>query len=341
MDTASSCLIRYRATFNNATGRYSQTTRNTQSPISPTAGGGLSCFVGGMTPSLYNASGCEQFGVSLSGSATPTGTEYYWLVGSKVSVGTLVRASAKVAIPAVNWSVNPNPVVGANPIVKASIEIEDFENETHTCDLYGDAKWVKVYVTEVEIELELHDLFDDNPHVPHRSNETEIEWELLQRHPTCGEHGESHEVNELELENEHDDDSHSVVRLYEFYEYTGEYDPETHKALDHNRWRDLNNRELGSNKVQFGNYLGSQTAALVFTQASTQRPTKRPWSKFSKKPTRRPSIKRTTKPSRRPSFKKTKKPSRLPSRKPSKPKPTRKPTKRPWMRKTKAPTKKP
>ena len=268
MDTNTSCIIRYRASYDNNTGLYSATTRVPVSPIVPT--GGHSCFVGGMTADVYNASGCEHFGVSLSGTAAPTSTKYYWLVRDKINVGGLIRANTKVAIPAVTWYVNPNPVVGGNAVVKAAIDVEDFEDVVQPCAMYGDAKWVKVFVTEIETEIELNDLVANNPLVPQTSNETEIEWQILQRQPTCGENGGPPEANEMELEQAHGNGARSVIRRYEFYEYTGVFDPENHEVIPIN--------DSVPDELDIGDYLGSQMAALILDDVITGSPTSSPTS---------------------------------------------------------------
>jgi hypothetical protein len=218
-----------------------------------------------MAADVYNASGCEHFGVSLSGTVSPTATKYYWLVADKVTVGGLVRANTKVAIPPVTWNVNPNPVAGGNPIVQAVVPIQDFEDVVQPCELFGDAQWVKVFVTETETEIELDDLVANNPLVPQTSNETEIEWQLLQRQPTCGENEQPPEANELGLEQPVADGSRSVIRRYEFYEYTGEFDPENHEVLPIS--------DANPSESDIGDYLGSQMAALVFDAVVTASPT--------------------------------------------------------------------
>jgi hypothetical protein len=181
--TASTCVIRYKSPFNSITKLFTEKTRiptNFSVPANE-----LSCYVGGMSAAAYNASGCEQFGFSLKGSAAPTAVDYYWLVASQVTVGSLVRSPSNVAIPAVTWSVNS--VVGANPVASAKINSEDLNDDKQSCELYGDAQCVKIFVTKVETEIEVHDLVDDNPDVPSSYNKTKTkyEWELLQSKPTC------------------------------------------------------------------------------------------------------------------------------------------------------------
>ncbi len=114
----------------------------------------------------------------------------------------------------------------------------------------GTALWVKVFTTEFEDPIELEDLVADNNHV--QQAETEIEWQLLQKdinNPDSGklESGLGAPVGPKAA---------SILRRYEFYEFSGIYDFETHEALFDPPFGDSN---PGPNDV--GTYLGSQNAA--------------------------------------------------------------------------------
>jgi len=203
--------------------------------------------------------------------------------------------------------------------------------KNQACELYGDAQCLKIFVTKVETEIEIHDLTDDNPDIPSSYNKTKTkyEWELLQSKPNCD---DNHTENEWEYEDEYENHTVSVVRVYEFYNYTGAYDSETHKALDDckNDTSSFLRRILGSDKVgKIGNYLGSQRAALV-SETGTDKPSKKPY----RKPTRRPTKKPNAKPSRRPTQKPRRKPTRRPTRRPRRPsaRPTRKPRAKPTIK---------
>jgi hypothetical protein len=73
----------------------------------------------------------------------------------------------------------------------------------------------------------------DSNEVPQAENETEIEWVLMQGRPWCDEFCNPIPVNETEnepkLENETGSDKKSILRRYEFYEYTGEVNQEGKK----------------------------------------------------------------------------------------------------------------
>jgi hypothetical protein len=116
---------------------------------------------------------------------------------------------------------------------------------------FGDALWVKVFTTEFEDPTELEDLVADNAHV--QQAETETEWQLLQKdfmNPDSGklESGYGVPVGP---------NAASILRRYEFYEFSGVYDPETHEAQFEPPYGDSH---PGPNDV--GTYLGSQNAAV-------------------------------------------------------------------------------
>lgn len=186
---------------------------------------------------------CDHFGVGTS--VNPTKTTYRWL--HEVSPGVLNGAAGVVQLPAPVWEVVPDPVQpDGPPIVFARIEAPDPPPGQE----FGDALWVKVFTTEFEDEIELEDLVGDNQHV--QQAETEIEWQLLQKevgNPSSGqlESGLGLPVGPKAA---------SILRRYEFYEFSGMYDPENHEARFDPGFGDTN---PGPNDV--GTYLGSQNAA--------------------------------------------------------------------------------
>ena len=116
---------------------------------------------------------------------------------------------------------------------------------------FGDALWVKVFTTEFEDPIGLEELVADNAHV--QQAETETEWQLLQKdfnNPLSGqlESGYGAPVGP---------NAASILRRYEFYEFSGVYDPETHEAQFDPGFGDSH---PGPNDV--GTYLGSQNAAV-------------------------------------------------------------------------------
>ena len=122
--------------------------------------------------------------------------------------------------------------------------------------------WVKVYVTESESPAELHHLVTDDPAVPHDASETETEWAILQAGPAGAANGE------LANEGQAGAASKSVTRRYEFYQYTGAYDPESHEVLcgGGGGGAGAAARQGGSCSAplpgELGNYIGAQMAAI-------------------------------------------------------------------------------
>jgi len=209
---------------------------------------GESCWTGG--GSGYGPSTpCDHFGVGLS--VNPTKTTYSWLVEETPGSSTLVNELSNLLAP--TWTVTPQAPAPADPapapIVEAFIEAPDALPGQE----FGDALWVKVFTTEFEYEVELEDLVGENPMV--QQAETETEWQLLQSEfgrpdSPLGGLGNGAQAGNA---------AKSVLRRYEFYEFTGLYDPESHEAKFDVGFGDSN---PGPNDV--GNFLGAQNAALNF-----------------------------------------------------------------------------
>jgi hypothetical protein len=183
---------------------------------------------------------CDHFGVGTVGN--PTKTTYSWLHES--SPGVLTSATGIVHLPAPKWEVIP-PDPGLPLQVVARIEAPEPLGAE-----FGDALWVKVFTTEFEDPTELEDLVADNEHV--QQAETEIEWQLLQKEVNNPQSGQLESGLGVPVGPE----AASIVRRYEFYEFSGDYDTETHEARFAPGFGDTN---PGPNDV--GTYLGSQNAA--------------------------------------------------------------------------------
>jgi hypothetical protein len=120
---------------------------------------------------------------------------------------------------------------------------------------FGDAIWVKVFVTESSQDAVLENLVagTDHSEVPGRDangdlveTETEIEWVLLQ----AG-NNEMFDSGNKDMQ----DGSESVTRRYEFYEYIGGYKPD-HEVL----YDSINTPE--EELAYVGAFLGSQNVAV-------------------------------------------------------------------------------
>ncbi len=185
---------------------------------------GESCWTLGMGAAYYSA-GCEHFGISAY--KNPTTTTYRWLVADPSNPGQLIPSNANVSLPAPTWTVIPPAVVGNPPVVAARIVAPLAPEPVFQ---FGDAQWVKIYKTENQGEVQLEDLVGGNAAVvPQDAAHLETSWNLLQQDPQQGrkQRGKGQQVNAGNLGN----GSHAVVRRYEYYQYSGAYDPITHQAL--------------------------------------------------------------------------------------------------------------
>lgn len=226
--------VRWISQYDPAKG-YANTTA--MAPANPTVTNGHACYLGGpsgATPQIYDASGCEHFGLGTMKS--PSNVVYHWLIDDGTNTGQLITADSPVAIPAPVWAIsNAGNVVAALPApvqvpVPALPAIPD-------CALWGPAKWMKVYKTESHAPAQLGALLTDNPNVPQEPAEVETEWKFIQARPTCDNDGVPLAIqpdNEVVNEAPVGAGAESVTRRYEFYKYTGEYndtDGGNHEAL--------------------------------------------------------------------------------------------------------------
>lgn len=193
-------------------------------PVNRTTVPGESCWTLGMGSAYYSA-GCEHFGISAY--QNPTNTTYHWLVADPNNPGALIPSNASVSLPAPIWTVIAPVVVGNPPVVAAQIEAPPAPEPVFQ---FGDAQWVKVYKTENAAEVQLEELVGGNAAVvPQNPAQIEVSWDLIQQDPLVGSHQKrrGRQVNAGNLGN----GSHAVVRRYEYYQYSGAYDPITHEAL--------------------------------------------------------------------------------------------------------------
>jgi hypothetical protein len=183
--------------------------------------------------SRYPTAGCEHFGISSLRS--PTQTSYYWLVADPTNPGQLMRYSgppnavslpiqAPVYHPIV--AVIPPAVAGQPPVVVFQIQVPPPPPPPPALPpQFGDAKWVKVFEGELDHEVDVNDLMAGNIIVPMDAAKLETPWNLLQYSPRDARKGQMRQQRGL------GNGSHAVVRRYEFYKFTGHYDPLTHEAL--------------------------------------------------------------------------------------------------------------
>ena len=146
--------------------------------------------------------------------------------------------------------ITPPAAPGAPAAVDAVVKA--LPNETGLA--FGEAIWVKVFVTESSAPAVLEDLVAGNPAVPGRDangdlieTETETEWVLLQA-------GGDEQLDTGAKDMAHG--SESITRRYEYYEYVGGYNPEDHEAL-----HDVPGT-LASPELYVGNFVGSSNVAV-------------------------------------------------------------------------------
>ncbi len=222
-------------------------------PSGPYTTPGESCWTGG--GSGYGAATpCDHFGVGLS--ANPVKTTYSWLVEATPGSASLVNAVSNVLAPV--WTVTPQAPAPGNPapppVIVAQIQAPP-ANFDGPEPQFGTAIWAKVFTTEIDGQVKLEDLVGGNAMVQQAEQHTETEWQLLQTdpgNPLSGilENGGAAAAGA---------NAQSVIRRYEFYAFTGSYDPASHEALFSNGFGDSN---PGPNDV--GNFIGAQNAALNF-----------------------------------------------------------------------------
>jgi hypothetical protein len=239
VDFPGGVYVRYESPYDPGTKTFTQSTPMAPSPITPTLG--HECWTG--ASSGYLLSGCEHFGLGLL--RNPTRTVYRWLLADPAKPGNLMPSGTQVSVPAPVWSVKPpspeQPVPGVRAVVEAP--------EPAPVAEWGEAVWVKVYVTESPLRAELQHLLTDDPAVPHEPAQTETEWALLQK-----EKGVANPAAALASEKPLGAGKESVTRRFELYQYTGAFDPETHEARPA-----INDNTPGPEEL--GEYLGAQMAA--------------------------------------------------------------------------------
>ncbi|MCC7409745.1 MAG: PEP-CTERM sorting domain-containing protein [Phycisphaeraceae bacterium] len=143
--------------------------------------------------------GCEHFGFSVW--VQPTATRFFWLDEASQRIGT-----SPLGVPNPSWTYIPPAVPGNPPVIRAIVEVPEPEDPEPQLP---DSIWMKVYVTEIEREVELEELMSGNDIVPQDNIEIETEWELLE--------GGVQEPADFEV----GDNVVSIIHRYEFFKYIG------------------------------------------------------------------------------------------------------------------------
>lgn len=244
--------IRWTGQWNPATQQFSQMTP----PYSGTVATGESCWTIGLGSRYANA-GCEHFGISTT--VLPSRVVYRWLVPDPNNPGQLMYyMGGAVATPTPTPVAIPQPVIvaappaqpNAQPAIDFQIQLPPLPPPPFVAPpQWGDAKWVKVYKSEADNVVDLDDLMAGNPVVPDESK-AETPWKLLQSNPNNPGSGVMHSSGTPA------NGKHAVVRRYEFYKYTGAFNPSTHEALCAGAG-DCASPQPG----ELGDYIGAQIAA--------------------------------------------------------------------------------
>lgn len=152
-----------------------------------------------------NQPGCEHFGFSVS--KQPTATKFYWLDNSTPAR----QVTAPLSIPQPTWTYVP--AVGAAPPVMQAVLAPV---PPPPAVQWPDAVWVKTFVTEMTRQVDLEELISApaaNQVAPQLPSQVEAEWELLPGDAPLAEP----DIQIAEADQ-------SILRRYEYYQYTGTYD---------------------------------------------------------------------------------------------------------------------
>lgn len=172
--------------------------------------------------SCITIDGCEHFGLALN--SNPTVTRYYWLdqAGNRATQVNLMGA------PIVNV-VQPVAPAG-EPVPPQQVQFVMEAPEVKAGNKFSDAVWVKVMKTELDLEhmADLNDLMADNPDkiADAEQDGVEVEWKLLQRRADKPD-AVNNKLNSGEQAA--GANAEQVLRTYQFFAFTGTYDPD-HEA---------------------------------------------------------------------------------------------------------------
>jgi hypothetical protein len=137
----------------------------------------------------------------------------------------LIPANPPVAVASANYYFVPPARVGNPPEIAVEV---DAPEPAERPDLYGDAQWVRVYVTELPQVVPLADLVTTNALVPQDPTQLESDYSIMQDEPASGGNGKrKRHRHQGTLK----PTTRMVVRRIEMYQFTGPYDPITHEAL--------------------------------------------------------------------------------------------------------------
>ncbi len=234
---AGGIYVRYTSQWNAGTQQFNTTT---QMPAAFTPTAGHSCV-------LAYVQGCDHYGVVITQNGT--GVVYRWLLADPQNPGNLIPAPTASPVPHPTITVIPPAKPGLAPAVEFKIEVPPPPPAPSVEAQFGEAKWVKVYKTELPRQVGLDELVGDNAIVPQDPALVETAWKLLQFNPHSANSGVL--ISHGNLGN----GSRAVIRRYEFSKYSGKYDPLNHKAVC------VDPLCAFPGDGELGDYIGSQMAA--------------------------------------------------------------------------------
>ena len=228
----------YEAGYDSVNKKWSAGTPSGTLPVAPTD----SCWPLGAKTFGPNYP-CDHFGVSSFKPATRV--EYLWMLET-ATPGQLTATVSSVPTPV--WSVTPavpakpavaavpaKPAVAAVPAkpAVAAVVAQPAVVAIHVAAPpkpvpfeFGEPKWVKVTATGVGYNVAVEDLVAENAVIKKANANVQIEWQRLQTdiaNPAAG---------SVDLSGVKPDPGYkSVVYRFEFYSYTGAFDPATHEAI--------------------------------------------------------------------------------------------------------------
>ncbi len=213
---AGGLFIRHKSSFDPVT--HSCLNRTVAHPLGQNFAG--TCYMG--SPN-YNSSGCEHFGFYFN-VATPGTALMRWMAPDPTTPDTLVAVNPPVAVPVPSYYVIAPVVPGNPPQIEVVIDAPD---PPEVVGQYGDAQWMRVFVSQVPREVTLDELLSNNAIVPQDLTQLESDWQIVQTEPPGGNRGRGRHRNRGNLL----PTTRTIVRRIEMHEFTGSYDPATHEAL--------------------------------------------------------------------------------------------------------------
>jgi hypothetical protein len=180
---------------------------------------------------------CDHFGVSTNNS--PSAIRYTWLVESTPGSTNLVPVDAGIGNAAIASVVPvapilvqppappgqplPPPVLQPQAPIVHAVQVAPPANQLE----FGPVQWVKVTATGSMNNIAVEDLMGDNALV--QGMQTQVEWQRLQfdsGKPPGGTNG-TIDFTGVKL----DPGAKAIAYRFEYYEYTGAFDPQTGEAI--------------------------------------------------------------------------------------------------------------